>query len=588
MIAPTSRPALLRTASPYLFALIVALAGSGCSSNGDDGPITQRQTSSENPTSSAGNNSSAPNTDPVEGEDVSPANVAIEVENDTLSTAGATAIHLNFTNDDGEPVAATGTWTADSRCLANETASISAPVTNESRVSFAYTANGCVGEDIIIFATAGSDDEMQSYSTTLTIEADQVAFISWQSTEPAHIAIRGSGGREKATITFRLNGETTNAVAGQEVHFRIEGEAGGVRLVEESAVSDANGLVRATVLAGSTPNVVTVVARHAASLIEAPSGGLVVATGLPSASHFNVALSITNPNAWRRINEPSTEVTVALTDRMGNPVVDGTKVNFVSPEAGSITESCRTENNTCTVTWKPDGRNPSDGRARILATAKGTEDFIDNNGNNIFDDGDSFEGFDLGEPYIDSNGNGQYDLGEYFVDTNNSGERDGPDGVWNGYNCEHSELCAEEGYHFIDIGAHATVYMSHGANATICELGDFGAAELALTAGDNITLGGLYLSDGNSGATNPDWVCPLGNPLPVGTEVSFSVSAGTLIGKTSWTIPSNANLPTGAYGIRYTNDSPGLAILAMSVDVPGEEGREFYWDIIVEEDAEEE
>lgn len=579
MISTTSCPALMRTASPYLFALTLALVGSGCSSSSDNGPIAQRGDSTQSSASSA---SSTPNTDPVEGEETVPFNVNVEVENATLSAAGATAIHLNFSDDEGEPVTATGTWTADSPCLANETATISAPVTQGSRVSFAYTAAGCLGVDNLIFSTVGSDEEMQSFSTSVTIEADQVAFISWQSTEPANIAIRGSGGNEQAIVTFRLNGQTTGAVAGQLVNFRLEGAAGGVALVESSAISDADGLVRAKVLSGTTPNVVTIVAQHAASQIEAQSGGLVVASGLPSAGNFNIALTITNPNAWNRINEPATEVVAAVTDRVGNPVVDGTVVNFVSPEGGAITSSCTTVNNTCTVTWKPDGRDPSDGRARILATTKGTEHFIDNNGNNIFDDADIFEGFDLGEPYIDSNGNGQYDEGEYFVDTNNDGVRNGPDGLWNGLNCQHSALCSED-IHFIDIGAHATVYMSNGANPTICEPGDFGAGELELTAGDNITLGGLYLSDGNTGATNPEWVCPVGNPLPAGTEVSFSASAGTLLGKTSWTVRSDATLPTGSYGIRYTNDNPGLAILTLTVAVPGEESREFYWDIMVEE-----
>src|SRR5690606_16933892 len=104
------------------------------------------------------------------------------------------------------------------------------------------------------------------------------------------------------------------AVTGETVSFRIEGSAGDtIRLVDDTAISDGEGYVHATVLAGSMPNIVTVVARHEASGNEAPSGGLVVATGLPSDGHFHIALTVRSINAWNRINEPATEVIVAAT-----------------------------------------------------------------------------------------------------------------------------------------------------------------------------------------------------------------------------------------------------------------------------------
>src|SRR5690606_13390399 len=148
------------------------------------------------------------------------------------------------------------------------------------------------------------------------------------------------------------------------------------------------------------PSVVTVVASHESG-VEVPSGGLVIATGLPSANHFHIGPEKNSLNAWNRLNEPSTSITVVATDRVGNPVADGTVINFVSIDGGSVEPFCTTANNTCSVTWKPDGREPNNGRARIMATVKGTEDFIDVNGNNIFDDDDIFSSeFDLGEPYL--------------------------------------------------------------------------------------------------------------------------------------------------------------------------------------------
>src|SRR5690606_6086988 len=121
------------------------------------------------------------------------------------------------------------------------------------------------------------------------------------------------------------------------------------------------------------------------------------------------------------------------------------------------------------------------------------------------------------------NDNGQYDLGEPFVDTNNNGERDSPDGKWNGINCQYArEGGVDTGAthchltrRFIDLGAQQTIIMSNDRQATICEQGDFPlqSTPISLDAGTKLKLGGLYLSDGNDDATNDDSPCASGNPL---------------------------------------------------------------------------
>lgn len=74
-----------------------------------------------------------------------------------------------------------------------------------------------------------------------------------------------------------------------------------------------------------------------------------------------------------------------------------------------------------------------------------------------------------------------------------------------------------------------------------------------------------------------------GNSLPAGTEISFSVEDGTLQGKTSWTVGTEEWLPNGGFGVRFkAGDDPTTALLTLNVAVPGEEEREFYWDITVE------
>mgnify|MGYP001477458970 CR=1 FL=1 len=585
-----SRPIFRWAVSSFIFASYVVLAG--CSSSDNDrtqapqrvgvassssGSVPSTSSSSSSSSSSASSSGVASNPGNLRDADGNPVFVDVQVVNPTLEPQGATAIHLNFVNDEEETVPVVGTWKATSPCLDDGLAEISAPTATANRVSFNYTTRGCVGEDVVTFTTP--EFTSVSYSATVTIN-DEVSYISWVSNEPSNIAISGSGGVEKATVTFRLNGSYGEAVAGQTVNFRLEGLAGdNVRLVDTTAISNSEGLVSATVISGSMPNVVTVVARHEASGNEAPSGGLVVATGLPSADHFNIALDKRSINAWNRINEPVTNVTIAVTDRVGNPVVDGTVVNFVSPDAGSVPSHCVTTNNTCTVEWKPDGRNPENGRARILATVKGTENFIDANGNNVFDEGDTFNPIhDLGEPYVDLNNTGSYEPGDYFVDTNRSGTRDEGDSLWNGLNCQHPTLCSDT-VRFVDLGIQTVVYMSIGANAGICEEGDFDQSSFTATIGSIISLNGLYLSDGNGAAQNSGNPCTTGNALPAGTEISFSVSGGgTLEGKTSWTVPDNVGLPTGPYSVRFkAGNAAGSGLLTLKIAVPEEEPKEFYW-----------
>lgn len=590
-----SRPIFRWAVSSFIFASYVALTGCSSSDN-DRAPAPQRigvasSSSGGAPTASSSSSSSSSSASSSSGSASNPGNlrdaegnpvfVDVQVVNPALEPQGATAIHLNFVDDEEDEVPVVGTWKAASPCLDNGLAEISAPTSTANRVSFNYTTRGCVGEDVVTFTTP--EFTSVSYSSTVTIN-DEVSYISWVSSEPSSIAISGSGGVEKSIITFRLNGSYGEAVAGQTVNFRIEGLAGdNVRLVDPTAISNSEGLVSATVLSGSMPNIVTVVARHEASGNEAPSGGLVVATGLPSADHFNIALSKRSINAWNKINEPTTNVTIAATDRVGNPVVDGTVVNFVSPDAGSVPSHCVTANNTCTVEWKPDGRNPANGRARILATVKGTENFIDVNGNNIFDDGDTFNNtFDLGEPYVDLNNTGSYEPGDYFVDTNRSGTRNGGDSLWNGLNCLHPTLCSDT-VRFVDLGVQTVVYMSIGVNASICEEGDFSASSFSVATSSSLNLNGLYLSDGNDSAENPGHPCETGNALPAGTEISFSVSGGgSLEGKTSWTVLNDVGLPTGPYSVRFkAGNSAGSGLLTLTIAVPEEESKEFYWNIDV-------
>lgn len=579
-------PKLRWAASSLVFACFIGLVGCSSSDNNRSGPTKIGTLTPSSPSSSSSSSASSSSgttvTSPFRDAQGNPVFVEANIVNQPLEPHASTAVHLNFTNRNGNTVQPVGTgWKATSECIRDGLAEIVGPITNENQISFSYTTFGCVGSDVVTFTTP--DFPSFSYSSEIFIE-DKVSFISWESTEPGNIAIAGSGGPERSTITFRLNGIYGSSVAGQRVTFRIEGLAGDtIRLVETTGISGSDGLVRAHVLSGSMPNVVTVVARHEESGAEALSGGLVISTGLPSANHFHIGLDKNSLNAWNKLNTPEASVTVVATDRVGNPVVDGTAINFVSIDGGYVTPSCTTENGTCSVQWKPDGREPANGRARIFATVKGTEDFIDRNGNNIFDDGDTFDAtHDLGEPFLSRDYSENYQPDDYFIDTNRNKVRDDGDGLWNGLNCQHTSLCSPD-VKYVDLAAITQLFISQGNNPTICSTGTF-ASPVVVPINSTRSLTGLYLSDGNINAENQAPAgCAIGNPLPSGTQISFSTTAGTLEGITSWTVEDIVGAPTGPYGVTLKGGSTATTgTLTLRVSVPDEQVREFYWDVTIQ------
>ncbi len=597
----------LSLAASLLF-FVTACGGGGSDSGVFKAPQNSPNASSSSSTSSTSSSSGSggaesiiPNpadpADPNDGQIVVRATVA----NPELSPTGSSSITLSFENAQGDPVPTEGNWSATSACIEDGRSTLTDPVYGASTVAFNYTAAGCDGTDVV-HVQGDVNGSIVNVEASIEIAADIVSLLNWVSTEPGQLAIKMTGNPEMAKVTFQVSGTELEGVPNQLVEFRIDGEAGGSQLEPLSgppvddgsntvtAMSDAQGYVSVRVRAGTTPALITVVARHVETGEEKASGGLLVATGLPVAGHFNMALEVYNPAAWSSINKGEVNVTVAVSDKSGNPVVDGTVVNFVSEEGGTITPSCVTENNTCSVIWKTDGREPADGRAQVFATVKGTENFHDVNSNKMFDENEFDPDFDLGEPYADHNNDGQYNLGEYFVDTNNNGVRDGPDGKWNGINCQYTRQGgADPGAtnchltrRFIDLGAQQTIIMSNDKNPAICNFGDFPAVDgvLSVATGGKLVLQGLFLSDGNESAVNVTGSCGTGNPLPHGSTVAFTSTVGQLNTRSAWTI-RNESQPTGPYGINLTApDQAGSGILTMTV-TSDEEVREWYWDINV-------
>jgi hypothetical protein len=162
------------------------------------------------------------------------------------------------------------------------------------------------------------------------------------------------------------------------------------------------------------------------------SNVLTVASGRPVQRSLSLAFEKLSIEGANTDGEEAT-VTLSMADRQGNPVPPGTQVNFVSesgvilpavcfvpPVTPATASSPAIPTSFCTVKIRSQGARTANGRVSVLAYVEGEEDFVDVNGNNVYDAStDSFK--DLGRAFRDDNANavnganGVYDTGEFQV-----------------------------------------------------------------------------------------------------------------------------------------------------------------------------
>ncbi|MBC7548019.1 MAG: hypothetical protein H7224_05165, partial [Polaromonas sp.] len=195
------------------------------------------------------------------------------------------------------------------------------------------------------------------------------------------------------------------------------GSSGSVTPV--ASTSDASGLVSIVVFSGTIPGPIKVRAALVSTpLVFAESQNLTVASGPPSQRFMSLSVQTFNIEG-SNLDGTSTQVTVRIADRQGNPVQDGTVINFTA-EGGQVAPSCTTLQvlgiSQCSVNFISQNPRPIDGRVSVLAYTEGTQDYIDVNGNNKYDAGiDTL--IPVGDAYRDDNENGVYDalLGEFVI-----------------------------------------------------------------------------------------------------------------------------------------------------------------------------
>ncbi|MDE1947217.1 MAG: Ig-like domain-containing protein [Burkholderiales bacterium] len=331
----------------------------------------------------------------------------------TLSAGGNASVSVSVLSG-SLPYLPSLAVTFTSPCIANGKATIGSPVLTQNGVATAsYSDKGCGAPDIIT-ATASIGDSNATQTGAINVLPAAVGSIGFVSASTTNIALQGTGGfgrQEFSTLTFKVFDKTGNPVSNSSVDFAFSdtGSAqtvGGLMLNPAVATSAADGSVTTLVTAGTIPTSARVVASIAGSqpLITTLSNVLVISTGVPDEAHFSLATATGNCEG-RDIDQTCSFVTATLGDHFGNPVPDGTAVNFTTsggvidascvtgslPPAGATPSGQTTDSKvgpgsgTCTVTLRASSPRPSSGLVTVLAYAQGEETFIDSNGNNMFD-----------------------------------------------------------------------------------------------------------------------------------------------------------------------------------------------------------
>jgi hypothetical protein len=270
----------------------------------------------------------------------------------------------------------------------------------------------------------------------LNITAAPASNLSFVKVSPSTIFLDGSGGPTQAIAEFKLINARGEALLGQDVSLTLKTQVAGFIKASIGSLgstapvvvtTDSNGKVSVPVFSGTVPTSVIVNAALVSNpVVQTDSSILTIASGRAAQDRVSLAIKDLAIEGWN-IDGTSTDVTMSLADRQGNPVPDGTAVNFVTEGGVMIPPVCYTGgvkdpttgsfsspgNSQCSVKIRSQSPRPAGGRVSILAYAAGEEDFVDANFNNVYDAGEPFT--DLGNAFRDDNEDGAFNTGEFSV-----------------------------------------------------------------------------------------------------------------------------------------------------------------------------
>jgi hypothetical protein len=428
-------------------------------------------------------------------------------------------------------------------------ATLTTPVTTVAGTATStYTDNNCaLGSDVITASVKGD-----TKTVTITVVPPATNNIQFVSATPAIIGTSTASSALLPTsslVKFKVVDSSNNGKSGVLVNFTTVPSSPTTlfTLSALSATSDANGEVTTTLSSGTIPTPAWVVATVNGTSIKSQSNTLTITTGLPTQDFFSLSVQTYNIEGWNYDGKTSA-LTIIASDRLGNPVPDGTVVNFITEGAQITPASCTMKDGACTSTFRSSESRPTDGRVSILAYAIGEKSFVDANITNSHDAGETF--YDLGDPYIDKNENSIWDTGEFYIPSTTSGSsacrtQPGagalPGNYWNALSKENT-CTADWGQNYVRRNA---VLVLSGSTATI--------TPTTVSMGSScIKSFDLMLMDVNH------------NPMPAGSMVTLENQAiyysSSLTGNSLATINSVGGTPVS------NSSTPGGTTVSLTVD----------------------
>lgn len=462
----------------------------------------------------------------------------------TLRAGETSLLRVNIVDSNGQPV--NSTPTISSACIATGLATVS-DVTEVTTGLFSatYVNNSCAGTDTV---TATLPNE-NTATVVLDVSAAQALTLSHVSTVESQLVLGGIGGTETTEVLFNLAGPQGVPIVGKVVSFSISSSAGEATILPdwETNITDQEGNVRTIIKSGTVAGPVTVIATDNETGVQGHSEDIIISTGVVTSQRFSLSYGPWNPANAFNTDGITVNINVRATDMFGNPPVDGTRVSFVAPYNGGVTDHCTLADGGCSVTWTSQGPRSQFGfRSYVLAYMDGAESFVDMNGNSVFDAGDNNNFQDLPEPFADLNENGTHDPSEFFFDVNKNGIWDTNNGVWDGpclNALNAAALCP--GSKTISIFETVTIVMPTNT-VQILDRGNFPPAGdvILINSGGSRTLVDLILGDNYS------------NPLPNGTTVEFAIEGAgvSLQGLTNTTIGNTLWADSYLFGITLAAD----------------------------------
>ena len=349
-----------------------------------------------------------------------------------------TPVQVNFTATCGQISPASASTNSEGKVTVSYSAT-DAPSTTQS-------TQGCSGKTVEISASTLGATVVSKTLSVLRAPATNMSFVS---ATPARIYLANSGGATQSLLKFKLVNAQGEPILGRDVVLSLKtvtgvldankatfGTVGNIAPI--TTPTDSNGEVSVPVFSGTVPTNVLVNARLAAdAAVQTDSAVLTIASGRPAQARASLAIEKFAIEGFNVDGDEST-VTMSLADRQGNPVPDGTAVNFVTEGGVMIPPVCTTGtssagNSQCAVKIRsqnprPQTLTPRAGRVSILAYAAGEEDFNDRNFNNVHDSGEAFT--DLGTAFRDDNENNAFDNGAEFSVPRTGTTPTSGDGVW--------------------------------------------------------------------------------------------------------------------------------------------------------------